>query len=60
MVRVSRDQPLPLSFAQQRLWVLDRMEPNNPLYNIPRAVRLRGDARTPGAGGFVERDCAAA
>jgi acyl carrier protein len=46
MVKVSRDRPLPLSFAQQRLWVLDRMEPNNPLYNIPRAVRLRGDLNT--------------
>jgi amino acid adenylation domain-containing protein len=46
MVRVPRDQPLPLSFAQQRLWVLDRMEPNNPLYNIPRAVRLTGDLNT--------------
>jgi len=46
MVRVSREKPLPLSFAQQRLWVLDRMEPNNPLYNIPRAVRLTGDLNT--------------
>ena len=43
IVKVPRDKPLPLSFAQQRLWVLDRIEPNNPLYNIPRTIRLTGD-----------------
>jgi amino acid adenylation domain-containing protein len=45
--RISRDGPLPLSFAQQRLWVLDRIEPNNPLYNIPRAFRLKGSLDVP-------------
>ncbi|HKV34445.1 MAG TPA: amino acid adenylation domain-containing protein [Pyrinomonadaceae bacterium] len=39
---VSREHPLPLSFAQQRLWFLDQLEPANPLYNTPGALRLLG------------------
>ena len=42
MVPVSRDRDLPLSFSQQRLWFLDQYEPNSSVYNIPRALRLRG------------------
>ncbi len=37
-----RDQPLPLSFAQERLWFLDQMEPDDPWYNMPIAIRLEG------------------
>ncbi|MFP5287446.1 MAG: condensation domain-containing protein, partial [Thermoanaerobaculia bacterium] len=33
---------LPASYAQRRLWFVDRMEPGSPLYNLPAAWRLRG------------------
>jgi amino acid adenylation domain-containing protein len=34
--------PLPLSFAQQRLWFLDRLGPNNSAYNVTVALKLKG------------------
>ncbi len=37
-----RDQRIPLSFAQQRLWFLDQLAPGQALYHIPTALRLRG------------------
>ncbi|ASS74749.1 hypothetical protein CIG75_07015 [Tumebacillus algifaecis] len=42
IARVSRDEPLPLSFAQERLWFLDQLQPDTASYNIPAALRLRG------------------
>ena len=42
LVPTPRDGALPLSFAQQRLWFMDRLEPGSALYNIPMAMRLEG------------------
>ncbi|HXQ87996.1 MAG TPA: amino acid adenylation domain-containing protein, partial [Solirubrobacterales bacterium] len=42
LVPVPRDRPLPLSFGQQRLWFLDRLEPGSAAYNLPAALRLAG------------------
>ncbi|MEV6038935.1 amino acid adenylation domain-containing protein [Nonomuraea sp. NPDC052116] len=37
-----RDQPLPLSFVQERIWFLQQVEPDSTNYNVPRAMRLYG------------------
>src|SRR5262249_43922760 len=39
---VSRSGELPLSFAQQRLWFIQQLEPESGTYNIPTALRLQG------------------
>ncbi|MBP5974298.1 amino acid adenylation domain-containing protein [Brasilonema sp. CT11] len=39
---VSREQPLPLSFAQQRLWFLDQLEGENCVYNVPFFWQISG------------------
>jgi len=43
LTRRRRGDSTVMSFAQQRLWILDQLEPDNPFYNIPGAVRLKGD-----------------
>ena len=49
IVRVPRSaaEDFPLSFAQQRLWLIDQLEPGNPAYNVASAVRLTGAASPP-------------
>src|SRR5262249_51867796 len=42
LVPALRTGALPLSFAQQRLWFLDQMEPGNSAFYIPCVVRLSG------------------
>ncbi|MCP4663977.1 MAG: amino acid adenylation domain-containing protein, partial [bacterium] len=36
-------EPLPLSFSQERLWLLDRLEPGSTAYNLPFSARLDGE-----------------
>lgn len=43
LTTVTRDQNLPLSFDQELLWLLDQMQPGNPVYNIPFTIRLSGN-----------------
>ncbi|HKH43314.1 MAG TPA: amino acid adenylation domain-containing protein, partial [Thermoanaerobaculia bacterium] len=42
LLPVPRERRLPLSFAQQRLWFIDRVQPGSPLYNVPAALRVEG------------------
>jgi amino acid adenylation domain-containing protein len=45
---------LPLSFAQQRLWFLDQLEPGNPAYNLAAAVLLTGPLDRPAFAASLE------
>ncbi|HEY0512065.1 MAG TPA: amino acid adenylation domain-containing protein [Thermoanaerobaculia bacterium] len=46
--RVPRGEALEVSFSQQRLWFLDRLEPGSATYNVPMSLHLRGSL-DPGA-----------
>ncbi|MGC2742314.1 MAG: amino acid adenylation domain-containing protein, partial [Candidatus Angelobacter sp.] len=43
IAKADRKQPLPLSYAQQRLWFLAQMETVNAVYHMPFGVRLVGN-----------------
>ncbi|MFD4562663.1 amino acid adenylation domain-containing protein, partial [Streptomyces sp. NPDC058469] len=47
---VDRDQVLPLSFAQQRLWFLDQLEPGSAEYNLSSLMRWAGPLDVPALG----------
>ncbi len=40
--KVSQSNTFPVSFAQQRLWFLDQLEPGSPFYSLPQAIRMSG------------------
>ena len=42
LVAVPRDRKLRLSFAQERLWLVDQIDPGNPAYNVSEPLRLLG------------------
>ncbi|MDX9976156.1 MAG: condensation domain-containing protein, partial [FCB group bacterium] len=43
MLPVDRSAPLPLSFAQQRLWFIEQLAPGTAAYNMPFALRMKGE-----------------
>ena len=53
LVPVPRDRELPLSFAQERLWFIDQLQPGNAAYAMPMAVRLSGPLSPPAVAGAL-------
>src|SRR5262249_23115537 len=45
LIAVPRDADLPLSYAQERLWMIQKLDPSSPAYNVPFAMRLVGALR---------------
>lgn len=46
LTTVSRQEPLPLSFSQERQWFLDQFEPGSSTYNVPALYHLTGPLDT--------------
>jgi len=42
LIAVGKRESYPLSFAQQRLWFLDQLEPGRTIYNVPVELRVKG------------------
>lgn len=47
IARRNSDEPVPLSFAQQRIWFIQQLNPDNPQYNTPVGVSLKGPLNIP-------------
>ncbi|NMM85573.1 non-ribosomal peptide synthetase, partial [Rhodococcus sp. SRB_17] len=43
LTRIPRPDPIAASLAQQRMWLINQLDPASPAYNIPIAVRMTGD-----------------
>ncbi|WP_157556679.1 condensation domain-containing protein, partial [Nocardia acidivorans] len=54
LVAGERPARVPLSLAQQRMWVLNQFDPDSPAYNIPMAIRLQGALDVPALRRAVE------
>ncbi len=50
---IPRRRDLPLSFAQERLWFLEQLEPGNASYHLPVAVRFKGRLEAAALGGAL-------
>ncbi len=51
--RAPRDQRLPLSFAQQRMWFFEQIEPGSAAYTVPGCLRLQTDVNIAALGGAL-------